>query len=491
MAWVRGRWKRAFFLTLALLLSLAVLSYRRAEVAQEGQRNGATALAALEHLVPPLSENVQSRDDKTPQRDVATDGTGQPRSHGTSPPPAIASSTHREGYERREVSCGVGGGGFSLSLSFHDQQTWACGSLFALQHWAQSLNMTVLEPFLAHTTLKIPRKIGPSDLPLSVIYDMEHWNEHGRKNGNAPVVTWQCFLEHAPRKLILVCVSQFIRACEKTALRVEAELLIISHGFQVVRDVYLKTQPRHRLSVTEFNQRILGNFSADEVTVVFQEWSQQTVGDVLDMKSAHFPMALASELPLKPSKLIDRDVSKYISRNLQNDKRFVAILLRTEWIKMYSNMDTVNNSLLACLNSSLAYIKQAKSWAGSESVFLGLDIGKYGSATIKPDRERMTRSAIEKHFLNSVFLGSSIAEWESTFEAVAESRVPGYVALLQRSIAIRASCLLLVGSGSFLRQAFHQYLSLHPTPSEQCYITTDGSCTLIKSRGINPATHSP
>lgn len=486
MACGRSRWKRASVLSLALLLFLAVLSYRRVEVAREGRKNGATAPAAFRHFAVPFSVRVQSPNYSRSK----TDETRQLASHETPPMAAVVSSSHRGGY-KHDVTCGGvgggGGGGFAVSLSFHDQQTWACGNLFALQHWAQSLNLTVLEPFLARTTLVIPRRIGPSDLPLSTIYDMDHWNEIGRKSGNAPAVTWGCFLKLAPRKLILVCVSQFIHDCDKAALRTKAELLIISHGFQVVRDVYLKPQLSNRFSVADFNRRILGNFSADEVTVVFSEWSQMTVGDVLDMKSAHFPMALSSHLPLIPSKMIERDVNEYIARYLSNKKGFVAILLRTEWIQMYSDLATVRNTLLNCFNRSLAHLQQAMTQAHSESVFLGMDIGRYGSATIRPDRQIMTRSAMEEHFFNSVFVGLGISEWEQRFEAVSQSQVPGYVALLQRSVAIRGRCLLLVGSGSFLRQALHQYLTLHPNRSEQCYLVTDGFCTVVKSVGIHPS----
>ena len=44
----------------------------------------------------------------------------------------------------------------------------------------------------------------------------------------------------------------------------------------------------------------------------------------------------------------------------------------------------------------------------------------------------------------------------------------GYVAALQRTIASRANCLVLVGGGNFLKLALGDYLNFHPNPSSWC-----------------------
>ena len=399
----------------------------------------------------------------------------------TSPSPPTA--THYDG-QTAHASCTGGDGGFALSLAFHDQQTWACGNLFALQHWAKTVNMTVLEPFLIHTKLKFPaNEIGPSDLPLSRLYDMDHWNEYGRKNGNAPAVPLKCFLRDAPRKLILVYVSGAVRVCKKEEVRRGSHLLTDSFGFKVVRDVCIGARMGHHISISEFSQKILGNYSSREVTVVFNEWSQHTVGNVLDMDLAHAPMALARELPLVPSKSIMKDAAQYISRYLEN--KFVAILLRVEWLGMYSRPSVYNATLLTCLQKALDHLKTAKDRTNTRSVFLGMDIGRYGSVTFAPDNYKIAQNVIEKTFFHSVFSDdATILEWERTFEEVSQSTVPGYIALLQKSIAIQASCLLLIGSGSFQKQTLHQYLSLHSQRSEQCYLVTESKCNVYKTAGF-------
>ena len=55
-------------------------------------------------------------------------------------------------------------------------------------------------------------------------------------------------------------------------------------------------------------------------------------------------------------------------------------------------------------------------------------------------------------------------EWEDTFMEVSGIEDRGYIAALQRTIASRADCLVLVGGGHFLELALHEYLRDHPSP---------------------------
>ena len=470
------QWKEKHIDSLPLTTRITAVSEVYGDDHHIGSVNGPVAASETSNLSNSIISTAVVSDSTTSR--------GLTRLKKASTAPATTLLSLKENHD--SCSGKVRSGGFALALSFHDQQTWACGNLYALQHWAISANMTVLEPFLIHTNLEIPAQtLGPSDLPLSQLYDMEYWNEQGLKNGNAPTVTWDCFIHSAPQKLVLVYTNGFVGTCDYAKLRDQTKLLIVSFGFRVVREVCLNAKTHHRLSIPEFNQRILGNLSPDAVTVVFREWSQRTVGDILDMDSAHLPVALARNLPLKPSKWIEKDTIVYISRNL--DSKFVAILFRSEWLTMFSSPAKFNEAMLNCLNKTLSYLKAAKSQVNASSVFLGTDIGKYGSATIEPEKQEIARNAIEKHLLRSVFSTTditSIPKWEATFEAVAQSRVPGYIALLQRSIAVRASCLLLMGSGSFLQQAAHQYKTLHPNKTEHCYLLTEGKCNIFKSAGI-------
>lgn len=371
--------------------------------------------------------------------------------------------------------------GFALSLSFWDQQTWACGNLFGLQCWASNLKMAVVEPFLINTKLGFPsRPIEPTDLPLSKLYNMDHWNEYSSKKGNAPTVTWECFVHAAPKNLILVYLKGYAGKCNHDQQEADSKL-IISLGFQIVKKVCISAKVGHRLSIPEFNQKVLGEFSPTKVTVIFQQWSQNTIGDVLDMDEAHFPMALARSLPLAPSKWIKKDADEYISRYL--GKNYVAVLLRMEWVSMYARESVYNQTLLKCLNDTQFYVRLARSVAGTSTVFLGMDIGQYGSVTYKSRNSEIVQDAIEKYLFHSVYPDqeATISKWEQTFAEVSQYNTPGYIALLQKSIAVQSTCLLLMGSGSFHKQALDEYLSFHSKKAHQCYFTTDSHCEKFKS----------
>ena len=399
-------------------------------------------------------------------------------------PAAVARQLTRESHGDEVCELPVSGG-FALALSFHDQQTWACGNLYSLQNWASSLNLSVLEPFLLSTQLGIETAPGqsPHQLPLSTLYDMHHWNEVGRLDGNSPTVSWSCFLHQAPKKLVLVKNGLVVRGCNTASLRTQTNFLVELFGFRVIRELCLPatSSSSSRLSVTEFNQRILGGLTAREVTIVYSEWSQHTVGSILDLSSAHIPVALSRVLPLRPSKMIERDADAYISRYL-NGGQFVAVLFRSEWLKMYSGVAEFNETLHECLENTLNSMKRAGESSETQAVFLGLDVGKYGSVTVEPAKEKLTREALGKNLLPLTQF-NSFATWEQSFDSVSQHPVPGYVALLQRTIAARGSCLLLMGSGSFLRQALEQYKSTH-SQSRLCYLTTEGKCNTFRKVGF-------
>ena len=87
---------------------------------------------------------------------------------------------------------------------------------------------------------------------------------------------------------MLVHTDMVVRTCETEQLRSRAQFLTGLLGFIVTREFCLAkvSTPTKHLSVDEFNRKILGNVSAREVTVVFSEWSQNTIGSLLDLDTS-------------------------------------------------------------------------------------------------------------------------------------------------------------------------------------------------------------
>ena len=431
---------------------------------------------ALRHEVPVIQEGPS-----TPEHSTSAESEGKPtpsRTLGTvslvslaTATPGVATACGRWVLNRTI--------GFTLSLSYWDQQTWSCGNILGFQHWASRIGMVVVEPFMVKTKFQMPsRKIVSSDLPMSKLYDMDFWNDYSLKQGYAPIVTWECFLEKAPRQLILVYLRRSANRCIQNELRSNTEMLV-AYGFQVVREHCIAAPLRHPLTPLEFNRQVLGNYSAHNVTVVFQEWSQYTAGDNLEMPESHLPIALMRYLPIRATREVLDDVDTYIRRHLASS--FVAILLRVEWLVM--NVGNARHTTLhSCVNKTLQYLAAAKEKVHTKSVFVGMDVGKYGSTTFNLDQ---FNQYIEEDFLNVIYPESNmtISQWEHTFEEVSHSKVPGYIALLQKEVATQGACLLLIGQGSFQRQALRLYQERH-SKSEMCYLKTTSRCEVEKIVGF-------
>ena len=112
-------------------------------------------------------------------------------------------------------------------------------------------------------------------------------------------------------------------------------------------------------------------------------------------------------------------------------------------------------------------------------LFLTLDIGKYGSNSVewvlglsKYNLQNKSSDVIDsvKKVVPELYEGyRTFDEWEDSFVKATDGvENPGYIASLQRTIASRADCLVLLGGGDFQRLALHDYLELHPETSQQC-----------------------
>ena len=75
-----------------------------------------------------------------------------------------------------------------------------------------------------------------------------------------------------------------------------------------------------------------------------------------------------------------------------------------------------------------------------------------------------------KELLNSLFDNQlGLYEWEESFtQATNGIENSGYIAALQRTLASRTKCLILVGGGTFQDLALKDYLRIHPKREDWC-----------------------
>ena len=87
---------------------------------------------------------------------------------------------------------------YIICSSYWEQQSNAILNMFSMQRWANSLGMTVVEPFVCQSELKIPPEVlynntMANTLRLCNYIDLDYWNTQAKKVGIPPLESWENF----------------------------------------------------------------------------------------------------------------------------------------------------------------------------------------------------------------------------------------------------------------------------------------------------------
>lgn len=375
--------------------------------------------------------------------------------------------------------------GFLLAVHFWDQQTYSVGNILSLQVWAAWLGVHTVEPFLVGTKFGFP--LGDHDafhsngtvsyLRMSDVYDIDDWNVASSKVNLkvSPLIPWDYFLRTASRDVIYVEVVHF-RSCSLGQEIASYNKTLTALGFNLLRAHCLVFKSK-TLSGTQ--AEIYGDLSPHKVTVIFSVWRQLNIAPLIVVSG------LNVRLPLKPSRRILSDADRYVTKYLPSNDAYVGILVRAEWLIMNRGyIERRKQFLKNCLKNGTDWLHAIMNQTHLSSVFVGMDIGRYGSTTLK-DLTQSYVLKLSENFLQTAYKTSemNITNWEKTFQGISQSEVPGYVAFLQKTIATRGKCLLLVGDGSFQNHALKSYVGQHQ-PNEYCYLKTDSLCRIDSVAGF-------
>ena len=400
-------------------------------------------------------------------------------------------STVSSSFVSSESTADTGKRIFILTQSFGGQLTRAVKNMMVQQCWARDLgpDVTILEPFshnsqLLHTPqIWEPVKQGQTQnvARFSDYFDLELYNAASLKDEGAPLIKWEEFLIQAPRQAVVVVTpqgscSQIINRHLHTAVnRLFKDFLktLENMNFKILKIVPVDCYDKQKL-----NQLLLANMH--NATIVFNSWRNYNVARTWLGVSTR--CGISDKYPadrLRPSAIMKRHTHKYRAEVLGANKT-IAIMLRVERFLTLKSSRAVDDTVESCLEKTLGVysdLREDPRWSNS-SPFLTLDIGRYGSGLMQSNKtvQRMDESldsvtASVTQFLVKVYGGrwTSLEEWEDSFlvatEGIAER---GYVAMLQRQIAVESDCLILMGGGSFQEVAANHYLIAHPDPAHQC-----------------------
>lgn len=387
--------------------------------------------------------------------------------------------------------------GFVLAANFYEQQTMALRNMFQLQCWANTLHLSVVKPLLKDSTLRTPLEPHKHTTMLKFedFFNTTEWGRVSKREGYAPLVDWEDFLELAPRKVIAVRFeyasvsmlkarqragqpvvhlsesSRFKSGCKSAWPNLQELAFLKANGFDIVRTVCFNFYYGDELQLEEFNSHLLGGFQDSEVTVILDMWRGISSGQRVLVKNTCSRVFSLQEF-ITPSDRVERDAEKYIAK-YHSSEPYLAVMGRLEMSTL-----TVHKRqpiLPYCFQETMKELRAFESATNLHNVFLSIDIGKYGT---KRYRSHIDNDLARDFtgFFRGIYEKLSIYEWERGFELAAGTRDPGYIALLQKVIVTKAKCVLFVGGGAFQRHALNLYRKRHPLIAEQC-IRVVKSCT--------------
>ena len=412
------------------------------------------------------------------------------------PNPAFTGSSHHlvscgTNYSERGLAKDARAGkrtGYVLSLTYREQQTRAAANMYSLQCWAKTLLVNIVEPFLHDSRLVVP--LDPSQdsmLPFSHLFSLQAWDVLTVKLGFAPLAPWRQFLAEAPRELIVVHLkySSGMSIHERIVSGEKATHLALTdaykegctqkpgfsnrldylaqYRFKVVREVCVNFMHGDEITLLQFNTHVLGSHHPRDVSIVMNEWrgfapSTDSGKRVLINDACWARSTILSSLYLRPSKQVYCEAHKYREMYLRGQD-YVAVIVRTEKIRTCSEMN-----MHECLQKTLKLLASVQKKTNLSSIFLSMDIGHYGSNSNASGFSKLDYKAEYNDFISRIYgKGVSIDLWEKSFEDTTSVRETGYIALLQKVLAAKASCLVVVGGGSFQKHT----ILLHRTFSKR------------------------
>ena len=387
--------------------------------------------------------------------------------------------------------------GYILVYSSYEEQTNGARNLWQLQMWAKTVKMKVVEPFAVNSMFGMFGAIPNFNqaLRFSDYYDIDKWNNLVGDYGGDSLVQWEEFLPRAPHKAILLY----------TLLRFVEKPLIISHGeddvkkyspgkyehipdedllwfkkmnFSIARVVTVirnehKTQP---IKLDDYKFHVFGNLNPRDVTLITINWIgigvmawriQVTSEDhkFLESMRVVFNLPLHGVSPMiSPSQRVLRAYNNYVSKYI-GDNKYVGIVFRAQCVVRWGipgNFTIRKQYFQNCskhLQDTLDKVRNR--WR----IFLAYDLGTFGSDGYYSINDRLM-FPIRDQILLDVFNGSIQMKQRDEMLIKAANGIidRGFIAILEKTIAIHADCIVLLGrDSSFVQTSARGYYLLHPT----------------------------
>ena len=384
--------------------------------------------------------------------------------------------------------------GYIIPLKLYEQQTAGARNLWGLQLWANKVGMKVVEPFISDNFMSFApiTKNDSNPIRFSDLYDKYYWNKQCISRGCAELVPWEEFLTMASKRIIFVqvCGVKSVVTCQtKVIAKTETSVSLSineqeiskkikyfrDHGFKFIRWVSVRFNDSTRMTLQDFSQHIFGQYNSSTVTVMFKNWIGLRKARVNLQDIKYVTSRDSVTIGLLPSKKLVEESQRYLQHVRRSDGKYIGIMVRIERaykeIHKYSlTIDEVGVMRECAKNlSSILDLQHYKNWDRTLAIDLG-DFGSYGYRRSKKIDKR--EEVLYDDYFKAVYGDSwTIEEFENSFVKYLGTNNPAYIAQIQRTIAARSNCIVLVGGHStFQEAAIAFYQNFHPDVEKQCII---------------------
>ena len=384
-----------------------------------------------------------------------------------------------------------------LSLEYWEQTGNALENLFNLQCWASSVNITeVVEPSIS-TRINVfyfhGKRYHPN-LTFQDLFDISHWNQISLTLNRSILVSRNNFLRHASKNVIHVQIRykqlhSWFR-CKSLADLAKQDWfkLLESNGFSISTVCVEVLEP---IAADVFMNKIYGatHSSMQNVTIIFETWRgfgntrlllsglkckrgyliSRLLISTCPAKIKYPPPSLSSPFaPLVLSKKVLLYLNTFVSQYMHG-MQYVAVMFRSE--KLVQSIISSSPQRSSCMEGILSDHKKALDHINGTKTLLFTDSGNHGS------RSLYRTKAAEKFFQylqKNLELELSIALLDSAFENITQSKDSVLIALLQSVVVARATCVVMVGGGTFQKMTLGMYAHSHK--GHECYFFRNSEC---------------
>lgn len=365
---------------------------------------------------------------------------------------------------------------YVLSLTQQEQLMASAFNFLQIQCWAYSLRhfrtVNPVEPQVLRGQSILGFSFSAeNDSPIvtSDVFDMNSWYSQWPEGGPnvSPLIPRSDFIDDIqkmPMNVIIVQMNFQFNAHHECPFTWDTSSLIKELRnyplLKVIKKVCICAS--RSISVDVFNDIIFKNTRPKHNIIIFTDW--KGIGsDRANIISTPCLQRVPPYTTLKPSSKVMRDAEEFANKYLGGFGQYISISARFEkLVRNYRRLSLEKKKAIVAssINDTLAKLIHLKYLTRLDHVYLAYDYGQFGSESFKQRLYYNSSDRLVK-FVNDVYDGRlSYSEYQLSLLNF-KSQNPGYIAMVQMTLASRGRCLIHVGWGHCIDFVKALYKSFH------------------------------